>query len=700
MSKPVSLSFLNKAVWQGAALAAALSATGPVVADDDLPERAQDLRYGAILYDYYQGKSFDALTRMAVAERDGGIKGHGDHPLLVKGGLMLAYGMTREARGLFEQLLTEDIPAATRSQAWFYLGKVFYLEGDNANAIDALNRVDPEAWEDEEEPLTAEWHYLKGQLALRAGTAKSLTSVKDDIDALSDTPLWQAYLRYNLSALQLDRGQAEEGRNSGIQGLERLTEDLDGVDSESVADLEEDADDPESFDELALQREQLALRERALLSLGQIYQQQGDTDLALARLSEISLTSAFSDEALYRYSVAASEAQSWGLALQALNTLQERPLFTPWLQQVPYARGFVFEQLDQQKSALQAYRAAANHYQTLLDKLVRSRQSLTEAGILAALRFEAEGASADSASSLSPGQQAFASDDGMTTDAYGRLNVQPDDFNLALLLSSEKFQLALRDLHELYQLRIAMTRWQRQLASFDVMLDTRAEQRRVKIEQTETVLASLGADEWTQQQATFNAAIEAADQAGDAAFFMSDEQKAFAAHIRKVEDTLAALPNDDNTAAQREKIRRIKAYFDWQVSNQYAVNRWAAQKQLRELNQAMDTFGDKNRMLAREISSDDRTAALAERVKVSQQRIASLDADLDNALNAARDVLIGQVSGEIARQESEVKRYLLAARHAQARLSDLLFQSGSAVMPETPVASDISDSPDTAEVQP
>lgn len=685
MNRPVSLSFLKKTMWQGAALATALLAASPVVADDELPERAQDLRYGAILYDYYQGKSFDALTRMAVAEHEGGIKGHGDHPLLVKGGLMLAYGMTREARSLFEQLLTEDIPASTRSQAWFYLGKVFYLEGDNANAFDALNRVDPEAWEDEEEPLTAEWHYLKGQLALRAGTAKALKAVTNDIESLSDAPLWQAYLRYNLAAFELDQGTADGGQNAGILGLERLSEDLAGVDSETIADLEENADDPESRDELALKREQLALRERSLLSLGQVYQQQGDTDLALARLAEISLTSAFSDEALYRYSVAASEAQSWGLALQALTTLQERPLFTPWLQQVPYARGFVFEQLDQQKSALQAYRAAANHYQSLLDTLVQSRQSLTEAGILAALRFDADGSSTE-VGALSPALQAFATEDGITADAYGRLDVQPDDFNLALLLSSEKFQLALRDLHALYQLRNKMTRWQRQLASFEVMLETRAEQRRVKIDKTETVLASLGADEWHQQQATFNAEIEAADQAGDAAFFMSDEQKAFAERIRKVESTLAALPNDDSTAAQRDKIRRIKAYFEWQVSNQYAVNRWAAQKQLRELNQAMAAFREKNRMLVREMGSNDRNAALAERVSVSQQRIASLDADLDSALHAARDALIGQVSGEIARQESEVKRYLLAARHAQARLSDLLFQSGATATPETPAS--------------
>ena len=132
----------------GLTLAGTLAALlhGPVAVGDELPQRASDPAYGVALYEYYQGNAFEALTRLNVASAEGGIDGHGDHPALVEGGLMLSYGMTHEAGALFRELLDENAAVApgTRNQAWFYLGKVFYLEQDSTAARDALERLDDE----------------------------------------------------------------------------------------------------------------------------------------------------------------------------------------------------------------------------------------------------------------------------------------------------------------------------------------------------------------------------------------------------------------------------------------------------------------------------------------------------------------------------------------------------------------------------
>lgn len=66
-----------------------LTMVSPAQAEDVQPERAKDLRYGWVLYEYHQGNAFEALTQLAVAREQGGIEGHGDHPALVEGGLML-----------------------------------------------------------------------------------------------------------------------------------------------------------------------------------------------------------------------------------------------------------------------------------------------------------------------------------------------------------------------------------------------------------------------------------------------------------------------------------------------------------------------------------------------------------------------------------------------------------------------------------
>src|SRR3990167_6613798 len=124
------------------ALGSAMSCAPFALAErDDWPEHALDLDYGQALYEFHQADYFAALTTLNVAKERGGIKRHGDHPALIEGSLLLSYGMVHEAKTIFEKVLTEDIPQETRNQAWFYLGKVFYLEASDEAAREALKRV-------------------------------------------------------------------------------------------------------------------------------------------------------------------------------------------------------------------------------------------------------------------------------------------------------------------------------------------------------------------------------------------------------------------------------------------------------------------------------------------------------------------------------------------------------------------------------
>src|SRR5690606_34413308 len=134
-------------------------------------------------------------------------------------------------------------------------------------------------------------------------------------------------------------------------------------------------------------------------------------------------------------------------------------------------------------------------------------------------------------------------------------------------------------------------------------------------------LAERQADQWLAQQAEFNKQITEAVEQEDAAFFMTEEQQAYARKIETLQDTLAILPDNETTAAQRERARRIQAYFDWWVADQYAVNRWAAEKQLYGLNQAMDGFQQQTGALEREMGSDGENAALTARVRDNQQAL-------------------------------------------------------------------------------
>ena len=57
-----------------------------------LGHEVKDLKYGAVLFEYFQQKYFDTLVEYEYATARGGIQNHGTYPELLKGGVSLSYG--------------------------------------------------------------------------------------------------------------------------------------------------------------------------------------------------------------------------------------------------------------------------------------------------------------------------------------------------------------------------------------------------------------------------------------------------------------------------------------------------------------------------------------------------------------------------------------------------------------------------------
>ncbi|WP_456490258.1 hypothetical protein [Marinobacter nauticus] len=616
-----------------------LTMVAPAQADEPRPERAKDLRYGWALYEYHQGNVFEALTQLAVAREQGGIEGHGDHPALVEGGLMLSWGMTREASKLFTELLGSDGAGSTlspdvRNQAWFYLGKVFFLEGNRELAGENLERVDAEALAEANHDLFREWVYLRARVAMmssRIEDESKLTSLKEQLE---DTDIWSLYLQYNSAVAALDAGDVATAE-AELQTL--------------IAIIQQSADSAKP------EAERDGLLDRARLSLARLYLRDDRFDAALEILGDMPLNGVFADQALFDYAVAAAGQGRPDRALDALDTLSNRNLFLPWRQQVPFARAYVLEQMNKPQRALPAFRQAADLYQARIEELDIIRNRLTEESLMAQLDFTRDS-------------------DGILTDSYGRLRVQPADFGIAEVLASETFQQALAELNELYQMQSFIAERQSRFESFRIMLETREQQRQVRIAETRRALESQQANQWQTLHEEFRETIATALAEEDAQFFMTAEQKALRDKLNEVEETLAGLPDDATTARQRETYRRMRAYFDWWIADDYGVNRWAAQKQLRELDREMQHFQAQRQRVETLMSDDGRHAELARRISASERELATLGQEVAVALSNARRILLSQVDSMLVAQQEELNGYLVASRHAQARLADQLFR--------------------------
>ena len=695
-----------------------------VSADTMTHPKANDLKYGSVLYALYQGHAFEALSVLNVAKLRGGIRGHRNHPALLEGSLMLSYGMTHEAKVLFESLLLNEsgdvnknvvdysiVSESARNQAWFYLGKVLMLEQDFNASLEALQHVDSTILKQNQPAMFYEWLYLKGLIVEKlsvnndekspiekprlptdiAGqySTESTIKVTNDPQKLyqwlydnnqiskeaaellshNESYIWQAYFRYNLAVKFVNEARFETATV--------LFNSLDADLSEWLLT------DEVNFAELS------ALKDQNLLSLGQLYIVQNNFDQALITLKRIQIESVFSDQALYTYAVAAASLQKFGLALQALNTLKDRALFSPWRQQTPYALAYLYEQLGESELALEAYSAAVMHYEKLAVQLTRDHAQVTEERILNALSLQE--------ASIEPGmlrEREIPLALGRTrvaNDAYGYLQVNPNDFNYAELLATEPFQLSLRDLHELYKLKFSLERWENQLDSFDSMMATRQTLRAQRISHTLSVMTAQKSEQWVKQQQAFLREFNQESKAENSEFFMDDEQQEYHSIIQRMVKNLSYLPQGDERAEFDVKIKRMQAYFSWWVDDQYSVNRWTSEKQLKGLTHEVELFKQRNKALTKQVNSDQENQALVARIDEGRRRLKKLKQSLNQNLEQSRAKLVMLVKDELTRQHEETQKYLLAASTAQARMADMLFLNTSKEESAKPTSSKVKE---------
>ena len=102
------------------ALAAALAVAGIAQAQDkkdaDIkPRPVMAPHYGDTLFSFYQDKYFSAITGLMVSQHFQRMSPHDDDGEILRGGLLLSYGMHQEAGRIFAQLIERGAPPSVRS---------------------------------------------------------------------------------------------------------------------------------------------------------------------------------------------------------------------------------------------------------------------------------------------------------------------------------------------------------------------------------------------------------------------------------------------------------------------------------------------------------------------------------------------------------------------------------------------------------
>jgi outer membrane protein assembly factor BamD (BamD/ComL family) len=610
----------------------------------------QDLRYGVVLYDFFQDNYFQALTELLLGEQKQDMPHHAEFAQLLRGGISLSYGMDRQAQTIFDALLAQHPKAEVRDRAWFYLGKNLYERGDNTNALDMLQRSGAQL----PARMIDERAYLRANIALQS----------DDLEGADMS---------RITSIALPPSAAEQTPKKGIVGwlkkgtdwlLQKEETDVEGFDSWSPyllfnrgalfarrGDWQAAANDfTNAANQPARDAEHKALRDRALVAAGYAYLGADQAQAALTTFRQVRLNGPFADKALLGYGWAAAQAQDYPLALQPWQTLNERSLLLPAVQESLLAVPYAYEKLNASAQALQEYERAE---QLFNQEIIRIDAAQTQLQNVSLLSLWLDPNSADE-----------------WISRHQELPVTPQLPYLEHLLALNPIQDAIKDMRDLAMLDRYLADWQGRLSALDTAQALQYQRRQKILQDRPDKRATDTYRQLQQQRSAVAEQLQQAERNADGHGLQNAAEIAANKRLKRVRQRIDKLrgSGQDVTAAE-ESYRRYRGLLLWQTQDNHAARRWELTKQLRDVD----------RQLAEAAQQKTRVDNLVERARQPEQgeRIRALDKRLQSSLSAihraqqqGEKVLRERARAELQIQRERLVTYLARTRLAKARLYD------------------------------
>jgi hypothetical protein len=586
---------------------------------DTLPETTiQDLHYGDVLFYFYQDEDFEAITRLNAYEQWGQLSHHHDESQLLLGGLYLSLGLHNEAGKRFEALLTPQTPEGVRNRAWFYLAKVWYARGYLDRAEAAIRKVQGRL----PTQLEAEKQHLFANILLRQGRFEEAASLLANWKGPAD---WMAYAQFNLGVAYVREGKLAQADPllARVGTLQTARPEL------------------------------LALKDRANLALGFAHLQADQPEPALVALERVRLNGPYSNKALLGTGWARAALGQYQEALNPWLELQGRDMLDAAVQEsylaVPYAFG-----------KLQAASQSAEYYE----------QAVTS--------FDAEGLKLDEAIGRIQGGNMLDSMLGKDDDArYGFFwqlrNVPdaPESRYLYTVLAGHDFQEGLKNYRDLAFLGKTLDRWAESMQAFSNMIDTREKAYAERLPKVDALLSSGVLDKQRKVRDELDTHLKTIEAESDVAALGSPEERDQWARIQKLETVLADLPNDEENAALRDRLRLVKGVLYFRLNESFKARVWRERRTIKDLDLALHEAQSRWIRVDRARKSvPTNTGEFDARIASLQQRIDAIQLRLVDVAQKQNSYLAALAVRELQGQKDRLATYQIQARFALASMYD------------------------------
>ncbi len=605
-----------------------------------------DLRYGVSLYHYYQQDYIPAITELMVADARDGIKGHGNNPELIAGGLSLAFGMQNHAEQLFTQLLQDNSrPQAVRDAAWFYLGKLQYARADWAGAAKSFSRVSGKFNED----LLAEMHSLQINLQIKQNDLTPLSIKKIEKDNLAQ---WEPFALYNLGAAHARNGDM----NTAKLFFNELTELSFNANNQSRA-------------------EYLTLQDKAHTATGYTYLQEKSYLAAIEEFRKVRLDGIESNQALLGYGWAAIAQEKYVEAIKPWQVLQQRSLLFPAAQEALLALPFAYEKLNAPGDALREYEAAEKLLSQEIN-LVRDMRATLTAGELLTL-VSSNPVSPKELQELEkknePGTlTALITDDGQNWLKLSDTSViKTRSIYLRELFAQNNFQSSVLDLRDLLKLQKLLLAWQPKLKAYDELLQQKQAWRQQKEQQlAQQSLAQKQAS--MQQERDALVTRIAAIKTNNDYIALADAQtrKRFAA-VERSTNTLARMKAEgQDTLEYEDRLWVTRGILLWRAAQDFPVALAELDASVAAMDAAIENIKASRAKIESITASGQDLQPLFTRLEQQQAHVDKQLKDLNGVIDVRAEQLRRKVDAQLSAHEQRLNRYLAQSNLAVARLYD------------------------------
>ncbi|HEX5420418.1 MAG TPA: tetratricopeptide repeat protein [Gammaproteobacteria bacterium] len=603
-----------------------------------------DLAYGEVLYHFYQQDYLTALTHLLAAQARGELTANADEADLLLGGLYLSYGEHDEAAAIFERVLAGTADPGVRDRAWYFLAEIRYQRGYPVKAEAALGRIEGELSSD----LEPKRRLLEAQLLMDQGrfedARQRLASWKKPAEP------WVGYAKYNLGVALVRLGRVAEGAR--VLG--------------EVGTLE--TADPSL----------LALRDKADIALGYTWLRAGKPAAAKPALERVRLEGPFSSQALLGVGWADAALSQYRAALAPWIELSGRDPLDPAVQESLLAVPYAYRELGADRQAADGYAASIAKLDGEIERLDKAMAAVKSGKFLESL-FAAGGTHADG--------------------WYWRLDQLPDTDGsryLYDLVSTDRFQEALKNCRDLEYLLQNLDRWDKSLDAFDDILDTRQrafEQRGPRID---AGLEAADLDAMEKHRAELESRLGAIEANGDIAALGTPKQQQMWRKLSGMEADLARLQGAKEVEL-REKQRFLKGVLQWDLDHDYEARLSAEKKSLEQTGRDIDEARQRRRNV---VDARDgwpgKFKALTARIGTLEPRLKALRDAVSTEYMRQQAFLVSLAGDHLADERRRLDGYRIQARFAVAEIYD---QAATATGRATVGAETLSGAADGAETR-